>query len=318
MQKIIWPTISAQVVNLRLDTNNVRLDILGLSQGAIINDLFSGDKTFTLVKEILSSGLYNNDLPIVASEGGVLVVLEGNRRIAALKAILEPRIVPAFESRIVKLIDNGDVSVFEEIEVKLCESREEAARLISTIHTTQGRRPWPPLRQAYFYFAQIENGERSILDLVSDFPNVDIPKFVKMWEWHRLITSINYEDDSVQREVTSRSFNITSLERFYDNENFRDRFNVRIDRYGRTTFQSEHLDRVIACLKILISDIVSGRVTSRTMNNDSQIREYLDKLSSITPLTGALSTPRPDETHQVRATETSLSAEPHTSIQDGS
>lgn len=107
-------------------------------------------------------------------------MLEGNRRIAALKAILNPIVVPAYEKRIRSLLGDANIESVELITVMVAPSREEAQPLLASLHTTQARRPWSPLRQAEFYRAQVEAGKRTVKDLIQEYPDVDIPRFVRM------------------------------------------------------------------------------------------------------------------------------------------
>lgn len=283
-----WPTEREKVVNLILDESNIRIDIDSPSQDAIIQDLFLNEGAMQIVESILRNGFFNNELPIVLKEGKKYVVLEGNRRVAALKAILNPRLVLAFEGKIKSLINGQDVTVLQSVEVKVAPSRQAASSLISSIHTIQSRRPWKPLRQAYFYYAQLEDGKRKIEDLILEYPNVDIPRFVKMWEMHKIAQSIKYEDD-VQNEVSSRKFKISTLERLYDKDEFRDKFGLSFDKYGRVQVGSDMNDFKKA-FKQVVEDIVSGEVDSRKINKQSQLNDYLKNLG--TPKKAQSGTPK--------------------------
>jgi len=274
-----WPTITEKVVNLQLDESNIRIDIKNPSQDAIIQDLFANEGAMQIVESVLRNGFFNNELPVVLKEGKKYIVLEGNRRMAALKAIINPRLVPSFESKINALINGQDISPLREVELKVAPSRDDASRLISSIHTIQSRRPWRPLRQAYFYYAQLENGKRKIEDLVLEYPNVDIPRFVRMWEMHKIAQSVKYDDADIQSDVTSRNFKISTFERLYSNDKFRDKFGLSFDKYGRVQVAAK-MDEFKDALKQVVTDIVTGEVDSRKINKESQLNSYLDKWSS--------------------------------------
>lgn len=273
-----WPTITEKVTNLLLDESNIRIDIDSPSQDAIIQDLFLNEGAMQIVESILLNGFFNNELPVVLKQEGKHIVLEGNRRIAALKAILNPKLTPTYEAKIKQLINGQDTSVLREVEVKVTPSRDEASRLISSIHTIQSRRPWRPLRQAYFYYAQLEEGKRKVEDLILEYPNVDIPRFVRMWEMHKIAQSIKY-DEAIQNEVNSRKFKISTLERLYDKDQFRDKFGVTFDKYGRVAVKSD-MAEFKSSLKQVVEDIVSGEIDSRKINKESQLDDYLNKLGT--------------------------------------
>lgn len=272
-----WPTKKEKVVNLVLDESNIRLDIDSPSQDAIIQDLFKNEDAMQIVQSVLLNGFFNNELPVAIKDGAKYKILEGNRRVAALKAILNPRLVPSSEKAIKVLIDGQDVSALNEIEVKVAPSRDAAMPLISSIHTIQSRKRWRPLRQAYFYYAQIENGKK-IEDLVLEYPNIEIPKFVKMWEMHRIAQAIKYDDEATQQDVRSRNFKISTLERLYDKDAFRKQLGISFDKYGRVNIESDEKEFKNA-LKEVVTDIVNGNVDSRKINKEQQLQEFLDKWS---------------------------------------
>lgn len=87
-----WDEMVVDVVNdLHLDPRNVRLDIPdGVPESDIIQDLFTNEKALNLVEGIAKVGLLTHEVPIVVERDGQLIVVEGNRRVAALKAIQNP------------------------------------------------------------------------------------------------------------------------------------------------------------------------------------------------------------------------------------
>ncbi len=274
-----WPTVTEKVVNLQLDESNIRIDIQNPSQDAIIQDLFANEGAMQIVESVLRNGFFNNELPVVLKNSSKYVVLEGNRRVAALKAIINPRLVPTFEAKINALINGQDISPLREVELKVAPSRDDASRLISSIHTIQSRKPWRPLRQAYFYYAQLEKGKRKIEDLILEYPNIDIPRFVKMWEMHKIAQSIKYDDADTQTDVSSRGFKISTFERLYQNDKFREKFGLSFDKYGRVKVSAKMSDFKDS-LKQVVTDIVTGEIDSRKINKESQLDGYLEKWSS--------------------------------------
>lgn len=138
---IKWKTDTVKVVNVELDPKNVRLDIDSPSQDAIIQDLFKNEDAMQIVESIAQNGFFNQELPIITKEDGKWVVLEGNRRFSALKAILNPKLVPQREEKLKALIkEMGDTSGLTEIEVKVAPDRESASKVIASIHTLKTRR----------------------------------------------------------------------------------------------------------------------------------------------------------------------------------
>jgi len=208
-----WPIISHLITDLSLDQKNIRTPITEKDQNALIRDMFTNEYAFDLVKSFVFNGTFPDEFPIVIKEHGKLIVIEGNRRIAALKALLEPDIVPTWRKRITKL-ENPNIV---EIRVVIAPNRDIAINHIANKHTIDLRRPWKPLRQAYFYKSQLDNG-RSIEELIKDFPEHDVPRFIKMLEMHHLAKSIPVNEEFREKVHDDRNYPITNLERFYNDK----------------------------------------------------------------------------------------------------
>ena len=282
LNTINWKTKSLKVTSICLDEDNIRLEHARASQDAIVQDLFSNYKTFDLVKSILQFGLFTHELPIVVSENSKQVVLEGNRRVAALKSIINPKLVPKYENSIRDLINQaGDISSLSSIEVKIADSRDSASRVIATIHTVRSRIPWRPLRQAYFYFAQIETGNKTLDQLRLEYPDVDIPRFVRMWEMHKIATSIKFDSKETQSKVNSHNFPITTFERVYNNEPFRTKAGLTFDTDGKPIVEADK-EEFLKLIKRLLTDIADKNIDSRLLNRmDSQAaQDYLNSLDN--------------------------------------
>ncbi len=89
-----WEELVVDVVHdLRLDPHNVRLGLEAperVPESDIVQDLFSNEKALSLVESIVKVGLLTHEVPIVVRRGNQLVVIEGNRRVAALKQFRTP------------------------------------------------------------------------------------------------------------------------------------------------------------------------------------------------------------------------------------
>lgn len=286
MKIINWPTKRIKVISVDLDPKNVRLDLDASTptQDAIINDLFNNENTMQIVDSIAQNGFFNQEMPILTEEeGGRFIVLEGNRRFAAIKAILNPSLVPQRETRLKELVKQmGNVSGLQEIEVKVAPNRSDAAKVIASIHTENTRRSWSPLRQAHFYYAQVSEGGKTIDDLKKEYPNVDIPSFVKRWEIHNLAKSVDYQNDDTQRKVASKKFPISTMERLYNNPEFMNLARMSFNDSGELTINtsSEDLDKLI---RKIVGDIYSKRIDTRVLNKkDSQsYKEYMTEISGL-------------------------------------
>lgn len=91
-----WPEVELDVLKeVQLDPKNVRLEVADAKVEAdIIEDLFVNEDALGLVEGICKVGYLTHETPVVLKRRGKYVMVEGNRRLAALKAIQNPMLVP--------------------------------------------------------------------------------------------------------------------------------------------------------------------------------------------------------------------------------
>lgn len=219
-----WPTIRVNVMSdIYLDPHNIRLDISdNVPESDIIQDLFNNEKALDLVKNIVELGFLTYETPVVLKRGKKLVVIEGNRRIAALKAIQNPYLVPAYQPKIVKIVQNisdKDRDSLRFITVREAPSQDEADRLIAALHTGNTRRPWSPTRQAAFFQAQLDSG-KTPKELIENYPTIDVRSFITRSYILDIFRNVNYDDATLSDYTRKGKFPISTLARLYDNNEF--------------------------------------------------------------------------------------------------
>ena len=89
----IWETYEYKVSALQLDLNNPRIRYMGdsLNQTQVLKVLLEKEKVYELAKKISEEGYFVGEEPIICIENGKKVVLEGNRRVASLKLLQNPK-----------------------------------------------------------------------------------------------------------------------------------------------------------------------------------------------------------------------------------
>jgi len=271
-----WPKQNVKIADLFLDPQNIRLDTnIELSQDALINDLFSNEDALQVLTSIAVNGFFPDEIPVVVNENGKLVVLEGNRRIAALKALLRPEIIP-FKEAVIKNILKTAIPPQKELEVVLAPSRDSAMVFLANKHTLNTRRRWRPLRQAYFYKAQLERG-KTVQDLRNDYPTVDISKFLRLINIHRIAKSISYDSDVIAQKVhNERTFPASTVERLYEDKQFRDFLGFDFDGDGEVKIDITKREFEKG-FKRVVQDIVEKNVDSRALNNEQDRKNYLTR-----------------------------------------
>lgn len=288
-----WDEVVVDVVNdLYLDPRNVRLDITdGVPESDIVQDLFTNEKALNLVEGIAKVGLLTHEVPIIVERGGQLIVVEGNRRVAALKAIQNPYLAPDHQARISKfaqLVPSRDA--VRHITVKKAPSQDDADQLIAALHTGNQRVAWTPARQAAFFQAQLDAG-KSPDHLIAQYPTVDVRKFITRSRILELFRNVSYDDPSLGDYARKRRFPVSTLARLYENDKFLDLVGIEVK---NGTGEVSLLTSVASFKRMatkIVSDIRDGKINTRSLNKASSDRyvEYMDELRDL------LNEQRPEE-----------------------
>ena len=88
-----WESFEYKVSTLQLDVNNPRIRYSNdnLNQTQIMKLLIENEKIYDLAKKISEEGYFVGEEPIICIENNKKVVLEGNRRVASLKLLQNPK-----------------------------------------------------------------------------------------------------------------------------------------------------------------------------------------------------------------------------------
>ena len=132
--------LNIKLSNLYLDLHNPRYEEQR-SQNEALNTIAEEqkDKLLVLLRDIIANGLNPSDIPIVLPDDERVngyIVLEGNRRIAALKLFRKPSILTntSLRQKYSKLSEKHEGKIVKSIECLVVDSREEANLWIERKH----------------------------------------------------------------------------------------------------------------------------------------------------------------------------------------
>lgn len=163
-------TALVDVTRLKIDVENPRL--LGIdgidTDAAIIAKLYSSEDLRELLRSIAANGYMDVEPLIVCLDesDGKLVVLEGNRRLAAIRLFLEEDLVAEIASKERLKIDVPEISdkhlkTLSDISVYRVEKREDARQFIGFKHIN-GPAKWTSYAKAMFALSWYESGKGTI------------------------------------------------------------------------------------------------------------------------------------------------------------
>ena len=273
-----WPRQKVKITDLFLDPENIRLQVeVKSSQEALINDLFFNENAMQVLESIATDGFFPDEVPVVVKEDKKFTVIDGNRRVAALKVLARPEIVPSKEVSIKEIVKKTNPSIGE-VEVVVAPDRDSVRHFLASKHTQNTRRPWRPLRQAYFYKAELERG-KTVQNLREDYPTADINKFLRMINVHKIAKSVKYDSEQIAKKVhNERTFPASTIERLYEDKQVRDFLGFDFDGDGEVKINIDKKEFEKG-FKRIVQDVVEKAVDSRTLNNEKSRKAYLDNFS---------------------------------------
>lgn len=281
-----WPEREFDVLHgLHLDPRNVRLEIADHKVEAdIIEDLFVNENALSLVEAICTVGYLTHDVPVAIKRGERYVMVEGNRRLAALKAIQNPQLVPTHRAQVTSLAEQlDDRSSLAAIRVMLAPSQTEADQLVAAIHTGNLRKPWTPARQAAFFQAQIDSGKR-LKTLLKRYPTIDVGKFVFRAQMLNAFRSAKFKDPALHDYLATKEWTrgLSVLARVYESRDFLDLTGFKMDDDGKLTktVSNARFDQIAS---IIVDGMRTGDLNTRSLNsvNSPRFTRLMDELRAV-------------------------------------
>lgn len=280
-----WEALSVDVLDdLTLDPLNVRLGAaVTATQPDILHDLFANERALELVEGIVRVGYLTHETPIVLKRAGKLVVVEGNRRVAALKAIQNPHLAGPFQAQITKLVSTlADRDVLRKIEVKRAPSQDAANQLIAALHTGNIRVPWTPTRQAAFFQAQLDAG-KTFKALMSQYPTIDVRTFVLRSGILALFRNVQYTDAGLTTFLASRDFPATVLSRIYESAAFVTLSGLSLDERSGSVKLTIDADTFAEMAENIVAGIKAKSINTRSIGTTTSPRfvKLIEDLTQI-------------------------------------
>jgi hypothetical protein len=253
--------------DLHLDPRNVRLEIDPKVEADILEDLFVNEDALGLVEAICTVGYLTHDVPVAIKREGKYIMVEGNRRLAALKAIQNPQLAPTHKARIATFADQlADRSSLSKLRVMIAPNQTVADQLVAAIHTGNLRRPWTPARQAAFFQAQIDSGKK-LKTLLDRYPTVDVRKFVFRAHMLNTFRSAKYPDPELRDYLATKEWTrgLSVLARIYESREFLELTGFKMDEEGRLT-KAISQTKFNEMATIIVEGMRSGNLNTRSLN----------------------------------------------------
>lgn len=277
---INWKTKSLSPTSLHLDNKNPRLgrEYSSRAPREIIQYLFEHDKAMEVAESIATRGYFPNEPLLAVKEDGRLVVVEGNRRLAALKALREPALLEGKYERQVERLARRivDPSLIASVPVTIAPSRKETDRQIAGRHIGTPVLAWRAENRASFILDKLAEGyDNDALRDELGFSLADIQQARQTRAVADMARSLDLPEEVKAKLDGPTAKVFTTLERVFDSSVGREYLHVATDPEhglrGNTT-KKEFLRGFAK----LVTDVALGKQSSRSLNTNENIRSYFE------------------------------------------
>ncbi|QCW49783.1 hypothetical protein FE634_04025 [Nocardioides dongxiaopingii] len=312
-----WPIEEVPLDDLDLDLRNVRIPSGHADEMAIAAYLVEAADLLTLVRDILRDGYLDNELPLITASGVRHVVLEGNRRITALKAIKDPSVVGKAAPQVERLktrYPHGETPTV--VRVMIAPSREAALPLLARLHTSNPKKSWVREQQAIFYHSQLTPSV-TVDDLRTTYiGETQMMDYIRMGEMRELIRGLRYADTALREFVFSGNLKMTAFEYVYEKRQVQDALGISFNKDGMLASKKMNKKQQNAFIYVL-QRLKEGTLNTRSPELKVRGREhkpFVDLLAQIvsgiapspgTPDTGASDDAGTGNSHEDNHTDAS-------------
>ncbi|MBX3100770.1 MAG: hypothetical protein KF761_14480 [Salinibacterium sp.] len=262
-----WPIELVDLSRLRLDKANVRIRGSVSDEDSVLAHLYQDEDVLTLVRDIARDGYFDNEQPIVYGDGDGFVVMEGNRRVSALKGLDEPQRIPAFEQRLRAAIARAEEADFPtQIRVMVAPSRESTLPVIARLHTRDSKKSWILEQQATFYYDRVLDGA-TVAELRQSYPAEagKIPRFVLMGQMVAWARAAAATDPVAVAFIDSRAFKMTTFEYLYNSSVFRKALGLIVNQDGLPSIAGRDAEFLRRLFIQIVLDMKDKRINTRNL-----------------------------------------------------
>ena len=189
---------------------------------------------YDLAKDIATQGFFPTEVLLGVRDGDQIVIIEGNRRLAALKLLVNAELAPQTHlEKFRRLSEKITLTAIAKVQVTLSPSRDAATPILLSRHTALQIQAWKRPMQARFYRQLLERGVTPD-DLVQSYGVTvgQIQDWIRADAVYRLACSLDFPAEVKLKVQNNREFPLTTLERLVESQPVRDFLMLKLDQRG--------------------------------------------------------------------------------------
>jgi hypothetical protein len=279
-----WETFEYKISSLELDKKNPRFDHIEqeMNQPQIIKYLIQNEQVYELAKKISEEGYFVGEEPIICIENNKKIVLEGNRRTAALKVLQEPKkyLSTAKANILLNNILKNSFPVDKKVRCYIAPNRLMANPIIYERHNGVTLNRWKTGNQ-YAFVAKMYYEDGLSIEDICDVLNEKRGAILKPLKAYNLFfegKDILEKEEGVSLDVST--FNFTNLERFYNYDEARKLIGLDFDNKDGQLSISMPREEFEKRLSYIFKLLIDADRFSREFDTDSHKSEYIKKLKN--------------------------------------
>ncbi|WP_296178942.1 hypothetical protein [uncultured Mobiluncus sp.] len=285
-----------------LDLENYRVPTPSADDADALKYLFVSEDVMEIAEKILRNGYFDNEVPVVYPDPqnkGTYVVVEGNRRVSALKALNNPSVVPSHQEKLKKLLNQFQEEAEDlpsEIRVMVSPSKKEVAAYIASLHTGKSKRAWSLDQQANYYYSLLDD-TTTVEMLKAKYPGIDVVRFIKMAVMRRFIRNVPFTDSRVKEYASSTDLSMSVFEYAYSKNAIASTIGVSFSKDGLLKPVDQTIEEIartlpeakIKSLQFLLTKFMNKELTTRSKefkaDGESECPEFYALLKGETVTT---------------------------------
>ncbi|WP_026905545.1 hypothetical protein [Pedobacter glucosidilyticus] len=277
-----WETFEYSLSTLQLDLNNPRINYQGknLNQTQIMQYLIHNEKVYELAKKISEEGYFIGEEPIICIENDKKVVLEGNRRTAALKLLQDPKkFLPTSRANVLlKNIVTNNFPVDKKLKCHIAPNRLLANPIIYSRHRGDALKRWQTGNQ-YAFVANMFYNDGLIINDICELlyeTSGNIKNYLKAYNLFFEAQQLHLKDTGEFIDISK--FDITNLERFYKFEDAQTFLGIDFNPEDASLIITIEKEEFEKRLLYVFNEMMQAKAFSREFNNEDDKVIYINKL----------------------------------------
>ncbi len=306
------PIVEVDLDGLLVDLENYRIPTRRDDEAGALKYLFASEDVLGAARLIIRDGYFDNEVPIVIADtlqasSPTYIVLEGNRRVSALKALRDPTLVPGHESELRVLLKRYAVeaqNLPERIRVIVAPDRATAAPHVARLHTGISKKRWSRDQQATFYYSLVDD-QTTVDDVKAQYSDVDVVRFMKMAVMRKFLSSAPFSDVSLRQYAVSADLRMSVFEYAYRNKEIAFAIGAEFHKDGQLLPRSSTPEKIAAqlpkikleTLEYLVNEFRADRLNTRSLEfkkTSAEHKPFVDRLNGVQPVSpGSISPQSP-------------------------